>query len=230
MGYSSVRGYALSLDAQDGILTSARLQGRRYVADLPGVPAGRNYWRATTRNHAFTGFDHFGFAPSVLALRMTGGVESGSAAPGFRMGGAGGSTLPLPIEIAALGGGSSAYPLRGYPPATQIGTRVVNASLEYRFPIRFVERGVGLLPLGLSRLWGDVFADAGAAWCPEPCRGSLASAPRSPDPLLSVGAEAILDLRLLYFVSLPLRVGFGVPLVGEEMGRARGYVRVGPGF
>jgi hypothetical protein len=229
VGYSSARGYGLSIGAQDGVLVSARLQARRYLDPPEGTPRSREHWRATGRTHVFQGFDLFGFAPSVFAMRLAGGAEGGAAFPGFRVGGNGGRDPGLPFEIA-LFRGSAAYPVRGYPPGAQSGSRLANASVEYRFPIRLVERGFRLAPLALNRLWGDVFADAGAAWCPQPCPGSFGSTPHSPDPLLSVGAEAILDLRVGYRAALPVRFGFGVPLRGPHADRPRAYVRVGEGF
>src|SRR5690606_29054389 len=148
MGYSTVRAHALSLGPQEGISTSARVQARRYL-DAPGWnPTERDYWRATALGRAFQGLDWFGFAPPVLALSLRAGVEGSSATPGFSLGGGRGIDAGLDLT-----GGDVDYPVRGFPRGAQRGNRVVSTSAEYRFPIALVERGLGLFPLAVDRLW-----------------------------------------------------------------------------
>ncbi len=104
----------------------------------------------------------------------------------------------------------------------QRGNRVASFSAEYRFPIALIERGVGVLPLALDRLTGDIFFDVGAAWCDGICTTPASRTPATPDPLASAGAEMILTLRSGFFSDLPLRFGVAAPLTG---GSASFYVR-----
>ncbi|HEX8394142.1 MAG TPA: hypothetical protein VF665_17495, partial [Longimicrobium sp.] len=132
------------------------------------------------------------------------------------------------------------FPLRGYPSGAQLGDRAVAGSVEYRFPLALVERGVRLIPAYLDRTWGTVFADGGAAWCVEACRFALQ--PRTEaQPLASVGAELGASLRLFYYAPIDLVGGVGVPLRPLELAtgggdfvrasqRPRFYLRLGQAF
>jgi hypothetical protein len=98
--------------------------------------------------------------------------------------------------------------------------------MEYRFPLRLVNKGAGLFPLHLDWISGSLFLDGGNAWGPElGIRGF--ENPRR-DGLYSAGAEVLIRTLPLWFSELDLRIGVAFPLVGEE--GSRGYVRVGPSF
>jgi hypothetical protein len=88
-----------------------------------------------------------------------------------------------------------------------------------------VERGFRVVPLGFNRIWGDVFVDAGSAWCPGECGELIERIPSKPEPLVSAGVEAILDIRIGYIVDQPIRFGVAVPLTETEAGRPQAYVR-----
>lgn len=93
------------------------------------------------------------------------------------------------------------YPLRGYPAGQPelIGRRMRLLGAEYRFPVATVERGWHWAPLGLRRVSGRLFAEAGAAWR----EGG------SPDRLLpGAGLELVSDLTLGHRYPLRLRIGF----------------------
>ncbi|MEX2584504.1 MAG: hypothetical protein WD766_14645 [Gemmatimonadota bacterium] len=228
VGYSSVRGYGLSLGAQEGFSASAQLQGRRFMEPLAWDPEARDYWRATSRGRFYSALDWFGFAPPVFAVRVDAGVESEAASPGFSLGGTGG-VLDLSSSLGLLGRGL-AYPLRGFAPGQQRGNRVLSASTEYRFPLVLVESGFRLIPLALDRIWGDLFLDVGTAWCADPCADGIGTAPTSPDPLISFGFESILELKVGYFADLPLRTGIAIPLVGDTGPAPQLYLRIGSSF
>jgi hypothetical protein len=226
LGFSTARGHGLSIGPQDGITGTVRVQARRYLSEPDWLPSVRDYWRATSRNQAYRGWDRFGFAPSVFAFRLDAAIESSAAAPGFTVGG-GGRDSADPLETAPLLPRGLDFPVRGFPAGTQGGNRVVSGSAELRFPILLVERGVRVLPIGANRIWGIVFADIGAAWCPDDCRVGSERLPEAPDPLVSIGAEAIVELRLGYFADLPFRFGFGVPVRAAERQAPQLYVRLG---
>lgn len=225
-GYSTARGYGLSIGLQEGFTTSARMQVRRYIDAPEGPDDSHGYWRFTSRSRAFHAFDWFGFAPPTLATRFDFGVESTSSGPGFSVGGTSGGTSVLPYQPSYFGR-AIGYPVRGYEPGTQRGNRVFSASAEYRFPIALVERGLGLLPLGIDRVTGDFFVDVGAAWCDGRCSTPRSRTPTAIDPLGSAGAEIIVTFRTGFFSDLPFRFGVAAPFSGD---RASFYVRTVPSF
>ncbi len=229
VGFSTVRAFPLSLGPQQGIRTSLRVEGRHYVDEPPVANSRRDYWRVVSDNEAYGAWDIFGFAPTTLALRLDAGVETSEAAPGFTIGGVSASGSDLAIDLG-VAGTSSAYPVRGYPSGVQRGNRVLSGTAEYRFPLVLVERGYRLLPVAVDRLWGDVFVDAGAAWCPGGCRSGLPNARGSFRPLMSAGAETVLELRLGYRLDVPLRVGAAIPLRDRETYDSRLYLRIGRAF
>ncbi|HLL48213.1 MAG TPA: hypothetical protein VK399_16045, partial [Longimicrobiaceae bacterium] len=212
VGRSTARGYEFSISPEQGYAVSGTLEGHRYTRGAREGEDAAGYLRAVGRARAYRGIPLWGFARHALALRATGGVESGSRSPGFRAGGASGAAAPASVGVDFQLGSSLTFPVRGYPEATQYGDRAFSATAEYRFPLALVERGAGLVPLFLDRLWGDVFADAGAAWCPGTCQRGLRGAPATPDPLYSVGAELGVDLTLGYFAELTVRGGVALPL------------------
>lgn len=224
-GVTTVRGYGQSLGPQEGVAVSGRLEGRRRpAADLDE----RDYWRFRIATQGYQGADWFGFAPSVFAVRIHAGIEAARSTIGFTAGGGGGAG-PDPGDEPPISGGSR-YDVRGYRSGTQGGNRVVAGSFEYRFPIALLEQGYRLAPVGVDRLWGDVFVDAGTAWCPEACAALAARVPTSPAPLLSVGAEAILHFRLGYTLDIPLRLGVAVPLRETSDSSPQVYLITGRSF
>ncbi|MFL6279884.1 MAG: BamA/TamA family outer membrane protein, partial [Vicinamibacterales bacterium] len=83
--------------------------------------------------------------------------------------------------------------LRGFEPDTVAGSRVAVANLDYRFPLRFIQRGAGTMPVFLRAIHSAVFADAANAWD---------DGFRWNDARISAGAELSVDTV----------IGFGVPL------------------
>jgi hemolysin activation/secretion protein len=117
----------------------------------------------------------------------------------------------------------------------QFGDRAVAASAEWRFPLALVERGRGLLPVYLDRVWGTLFVDAGRTWCSEDCLGRFdAPDTRAGNTLASAGAELGINLSVSYLPPVPVRVGVGVPLrpvgAGEDRPDPRAYLTVGLSF
>ncbi|MDQ3556912.1 MAG: hypothetical protein M3409_09060, partial [Gemmatimonadota bacterium] len=118
------------------------------------------------------------------------------------------------------------------PEGSQRGDRAASATAEYRFPLALVERGMGTAPFFLDRLWGDVFVDAGGAWCDAAC-GRFIGAPERPRPLASVGAELGVDLDVGYHAGVALRGGLALPLRAAAPGEGRPaqlYLRFGRSF
>jgi Tol biopolymer transport system component len=223
LGHSTARAYDFSIGPQDGMVAAASLEGRRFTRALEGDDEVRGYVRSTARAQFYRGFDAWGFAHHVIALRAAAGADAGSRAPGYSLGGEGGLGTGGVLGTAFGLGSELDYPLRGYPTGAQYGDRVAVGTAEYRFPLALVERGAGLIPLYLDRLWGTAFADAGAAWCLEIC-DDLEGTAREADPLYSVGTELGADVTLGFNLRMRLRVGLAFPLSEiptTDGGRAR---------
>lgn len=87
--------------------------------------------------------------------------------------------------------------LRGYPKETFWGDKYFLVNAEYRFPILYIYRGLGTLPLSARKLYGTVFLDTGSAWF------------ETLDNIgLDVGAEISLSVRLFLAVEGRFRLGF----------------------
>ena len=139
----------------------------------------------------------------VLALRLAGGWGTGQPRP-FRLGGSR-SALSAPPLLAGLEFSSTFdqrdFALRGYSSgqAELAGRRMALSSLEWRFPVRRVERGIMAPPLALHQVFGNVFIDAGNAWNVGDSPGRY---------LTGAGIEANADTILFYNTGLNLRLGY----------------------
>ncbi|HEX8696259.1 MAG TPA: hypothetical protein VF746_27825 [Longimicrobium sp.] len=225
LGWSTVRAYDFSISAEDGVVAAASVEARRFTREIEGEDVLRGYTRLAGRTQAYRGFRAWGFARHVLAVRVAGGVDAGSRAPGFAVGGNGGLALAFPLSTGTGLGDTPDLPVRGYPEGSQVGDRAVAATAEYRFPIALVERGLGLVPVYLDRLWGTAFADAGTAWCVEICDPVVPF--EDIDMIGSVGAELGADVTFGFNVRMRLRAGVAFPL-SETPTRGGGFTRPKP--
>jgi hypothetical protein len=192
--YSTARAAPYSISRDQGVSVAGSLAARRQTRSAPGAEGARGYVRGIGRTRAYAPLAWGGFARHSLAFRLDAGAEAGSGSPG--------------LEV-----GAGSFPVRGYESGEQRGNRALAAGAEYRAPLLLVERGVRLLPFNLERVWGDIFADAGAAWCAGSCdRGVFLNQPARPTPLYSVGAELATELVLGYALPVTLRAGLAVPL------------------
>ncbi len=228
--WSSVRGYALSISPERGfsVLVQARTRPQLDLADsLAGVVGSdRSVDDLLGRVGGYYSFDGWGWARHVLALRLAGGRAVGPGADGFWYGVGGASAEGESIKgIGRFGGRSLFFPVRGFSESVRGGNRAWTASLEWRFPIWWVNAGAGAWPLHLDRIHGALFADAGNAWGPVLAVPGYDN-PRG-DALTSVGAELRFDALVFFTVPLELRVGAAAPL--SEGSGARVFVRLGSG-
>jgi hypothetical protein len=152
----------------------------------------------------------------VLAVRVAEGWGTDRPRP-FKLGG----IVPEQSELTGLRFNERRFPLRGYPSGLDelTGRRFQLGSLEWRFPVREVERAFRRPPLGLHRLSGTAFVETGAAWD----EGS------GPDDFhRSVGAELLADTNLFYLINLRLRLGVAHGV--DDGGETQGYLTVGAAF
>ena len=167
-------------------------------------------------------FVHLG-REHVLAGRLT--VGWGTDAPRrFVLGGQTEVRFQPPV-LAGPAGGSPfnrrAYALRGYPQGLPglTGRRMALAGLEYRFPLALVERGFMAPPVGLDRVHGALFLEAGAAW-------ESGSSP--PAYARSAGVEVTAETVLFY--DLPLRLTGGFARGLDPGGEDQVYLRLTASF
>lgn len=159
----------------------------------------------------------------VLALRLAGGWGTGRPRP-FRLGGSR-SALRPPYLLDGLDYSSvfnqRHYALRGYSPGRPglAGRRMALSSLEWRFPLRRVERGIMTPPLALDQVFGNLFVEAGSAWD---------EGDRPEQYLTGAGIEANADTLLFYNLGLNLRLGYAHGF--NAGGRDQVYLRVGASF
>lgn len=152
----------------------------------------------------------------VWALRLQGGVSGGGGRQTFRVGGIPERDLVDDILNQRGIGGAQ---LRGFAPGALAGDQFHLANGEYIFPIAYVHRGLGTLPIYLGRVYGLVFADVGTA-----TRGALLDAEWS----AGVGAELRATFDLLYGAGLTLRLGFAQGVT--DGGETQVYFVSGGGF
>ncbi|MNX30075.1 translocation protein TolB [compost metagenome] len=98
----------------------------------------------------------------VLGWRVAGGANFGRPGGDYSLGGSF-STLPSIYTDLRYVGDVSAVPLRGYGYGILQGSTLLAGSLEYRFPIFELHRGLWTLPLFLDTLHAAAFYDVGLA-------------------------------------------------------------------
>jgi len=152
-----------------------------------------------------------GFAHHVLALRLLAGATTGPLGTLFRVGGV--SPQGVNLFFAPTLNATRAFPIRGYASGELRGQRAVAGSVEYRLPLALVGRAIGHLPLGVDKLWLNLFADAGDAWAPG-------TSPRL-TRLRSAGLELAGVLTASYDFPLSVRLGVAQPLADPPSGTPR---------
>ena len=118
--------------------------------------------------------------------------------------------------------GRREYPLRGYPEGLpQLnGRRMQLGSIEYRFPLGLVERGIMAPPVGIIQWAGSLFIDSGAVWHDG----------RSPEKYYTgAGIELHADINLFYGLNMKARLGFASGL-DDQLGEDRLYFSLGAAF
>ena len=197
---------ALSISPEDGIAWSATYRRR----EEPGTSRWSNELRSRLALYAHVpGLG--GFAHHVLALRLLVGGTSGPLGTLFRVGGV--APQGVNVFFAPTLSATRAFPLRGYASGELRGERAAAGSVEYRLPLALVGRAVGHLPVGIDRVWLNLFADAGDAWAPG-------ASPRL-SRLRSAGLELAGRVTLSYDFPLSVRLGVAQPLAAPPSGAAR---------
>jgi len=202
-GFDSRRQQALSEGPSQGAELRLFAETSR---GLGGAFSG-NVYRADWRGHLALG-------RSVLALRWNEAYGQTGAEP-FELGG---SQSDDYILLPVLN--QRDFALRGYTTGTPelMGHRARVATVEWRTPLRDVDRHLVVPPLGINRLSLNVFMDVGAAW----------EQSQSPDYHRGIGAELMSEPRLGYLFGLQARMGVARGL--DQGGSTKFYLRAGRSF
>jgi hypothetical protein len=162
----------------------------------------------------FDGAGYLPLGPTVLAGRVVEVHANGTTEP-YQLGGA---ITVLPLAVPKLN--DRELPLRGYR-GDEPQLRGRNARLgtvEFRTPIMDIDRHAMVPPFGINRLSASVFFDIGAAWD----TGSPSKYYRG------VGTELLGEVKLLYLLTVQVRVGVAVGL--DDPGTTRVYAALGRQF
>ena len=163
-------------------------------------------------------YAHVGPRHAAVALRAAAASAWGDARRRRIFSASGGGPQPDGFDI----GTDAIGLLRGFDSAAVVGDRAIVANADLRFPIRYVQRGFGTVPLFVRTLHGAVFADIGSAWTATFRRSDLRR---------SFGAELSLDSVVGY--ALPITLTSGAAWRDDPVSGTRGWAafgRVGRAF
>lgn len=232
---STARRHELSISPEDGLTLFARGRWRPQLGLAPDerdvAGRDRSVREFLAQGRGYLSFSAWGWADHVVAVRGSLGMAGGPGADAFwfDVGGAQGQGEPL-TGLSLFGGSTLFFPARGFVDGDRFGNRAWSVSGEWRMPLAWVNRGLGLLPVHLDTLTGALFADAANAW--GPTLGIPGFEQPRLDPLVSVGVE--LDARVVAVYSTRLQLRFGVAhALASEGAPGRGtsfYLRLGPSF
>ncbi len=205
--YNSSRQYPLSISASDGRLLSLKYEDSDFVSsDYQGQALILDW-----REYISLGKEH------VLAMK---GIfaEAGSGARRFELGGSESAFFGPSVGMVF---NQRDFPLRGYAKGLSSlrGNNLRYYGVEWRFPIKRVERGFMSPPIGLDQISGAIFYDVGRVW--DSGAGKASSRSGS-------GIELYGDSYLLY--RFPVRFRLGYARGHDEGGENQFYLRLGSSF
>jgi Tol biopolymer transport system component len=154
----------------------------------------------------------------VMAFRLVAGssTENLNQKEKFYLGGNSNNTKYITIN-------NSSFPLRGFPSSYFSGNNLLASSLEYRFPIKEVEKKIGFdwASIFLERISGALFLDAGQTW-----EGKIAQLPSQINA--AIGAE--LNFKFNQAQNNPFIVTIGTGKALSEPSQFRFYFQTGISF
>ena len=173
---------------------------------------------------AYKSVDFGGFAHSVIAARVAGGVASGADPGVYDIGGSNGT--PVSVFPGFTLGARHTFAVRGFPSGVRSGDRVLAGSVEYRVPFIAPHRGLGFWPAFLDRTSINFFSDAGTSWVEG---GRVFNG----KPIASAGAEVVANLGLQYDAPYVARAGIAFPYINNspvKVSPANVYFEIGFAF
>jgi hypothetical protein len=138
------------------------------------------------------------FKGHVLALLFSGAFSRGDAAATDSYGLGGFPQQDLLMSLVNGAPVTGRY-LRGFQSLAFRGDTQALLNAEYRFPLAWIHRGPGTVPLVARRLWATVFADAGGAWQGRPRIGDMHA---------DAGLEVALSTNLFLGLDATFRLGW----------------------
>lgn len=203
--YSTTEQYRDSVSSERGLSSFMRLRvGDRHLLSDVDI------------RELFVDVRAFSPVPG-LSNHIVAGYFSGGATfddrPGalFVVGGFVGRDL---LQDVFSGNRSGPGVLRGFGGAHLIGDVLASATLEYRFPILEIERGIETLPAFIDRIHGVVFVDTATAF--DDGRGIGATSAFA----TGVGAELRLQMLLGYYGLYIARIGYARGLTAGGVDQA----------
>lgn len=156
----------------------------------------------------------------TLAVRAVAGTADATMRP-YRLGGLDSSFDPGVLVNSSASPAvfnKRSFSLRGYGENIQSGNNFQLATLEWRFPLDHVEKGIMAPPLAVVKHSARIFTEAGASWDDDQKKETLSSA----------GVEWLLETNIFYNLNLLLRFGYasGLDLGGEDIY----YIELGGAF
>jgi hypothetical protein len=195
-------GYSISGETGMAVRTTWEAAPRRF-----GSEEGTAAMTVDVRGYRRAGVRH-----GVVAIRGAGATAWGAdrARRVFSAAGTGPQNGGFDVGTGAVG------LIRGLDTDTVIGHHAAVANLDYRFPLWYVQRGVGTVPLFFRTIHAALFADVGHAWT-----GRF----RGADIRSAAGVELSLDAVVGY--TLPVTFTAGVAWRDDPVGGRRGPVAFG---
>ena len=193
--FNSSRQYAYSISPEQG--RTLELGAERFDKSL-GSDFEYTKYSADWHEYVKLPWKH-----QVLLARAFAGTSTGQAPPqgAYQLGG----DNPGDITLSLI---DQTVTLRGYPANVLRGQKAALGSLEYRFPVKNLEKGWNTEPFYYRRFHGAVFFEAGNAW-----DGTYHEA----DLRRSIGAEGRLDMTLAFYLPLTIRfvIAKGLDIGGQ---------------
>ncbi len=213
--YNSDNRYLKGIGDTDGVKFRLLLENSDLLnSDYSGtvaVMSFRDYYRI--------------FDDNVLATRVVVGV-GGKSTRQFSLGGIDMTSVNTFTHASIFN--ERDYALRGYEEnlSALSGNRMYAASLEWRFPLYVIDRGLLPIPFGIGRTYGSMFIDVGKAWDKG---GSSNNRYSTNKAMVGVGIEIKADLVFGYSAVVPVKIGFSRGL-DDNVGNNEIYLTLGADF
>jgi len=206
-----------------GLVAGLDTRRAQWLSEGPSQGLQVRLFAETSRGlHAFYSGDvyrvdsrlHFPLGRTVVSLRWNEGWGEPDAEP-FQLGG---SDSDPPTLLPILN--QREFALRGYSSGepSLTGHRVRLGTLEWRVPLKDIDRHGMVPPVGFNRLAMNLFFDVGDAWP----RGA------EPDYRRGFGVELMSEIRIGYLYAGDFRLG--IAKGRDEGGETTAYFRLGRSF
>ncbi|MGZ3710053.1 MAG: hypothetical protein ACXVBC_14120, partial [Bdellovibrionota bacterium] len=207
LNYNSRQSTALSITPEEGRVLSGGMKGYLDlgVAEPKFLVQDAEYFRL---------FGHAVLVPQVKALWTAIADPNYIFANAVAAGRAKGSFFNIPNYV-----GFDLTSVRGYPQQTFIAKSLIQASVDFRFPLFQIFRGYQVLPLFLQQFYGSVFGEA--TIFPYGEYGTV---------IASAGVSLKLSLDFLIRIPVVLAVDYQQGFMGAQGGAADIFPSISANF